>query len=60
MPDAVNDAICYVLHEVEYVTNMVVNKMSDPKKPSNLKTGLIIGGIALFFFVMVFVKRIWL
>ncbi|MDB5755602.1 MAG: hypothetical protein JWR56_2030, partial [Massilia sp.] len=26
----------------------------------NLKTGLILGGIALFFFAMVFIKRIWL
>jgi hypothetical protein len=34
--------------------------MSEQKKPSNLRTGLVIGGIALFFFVMVFVKRIWL
>ncbi|HZV64453.1 MAG TPA: cytochrome oxidase small assembly protein [Telluria sp.] len=34
--------------------------MPEPKKPNNLKTGLIMGGIALFFFVMVFVKRIWL
>ena len=34
--------------------------MSDRKKPNNLKTGLIIGGLALFFFVMVFAKRIWL
>jgi hypothetical protein len=40
--------------------NKVVITMSEPKKPSNLKTGLIIGGIALFFFVMVFVKRLWL
>jgi hypothetical protein len=34
--------------------------MSDGKKPSNTRLGLIMGGIALFFFVMVFVKRIWL
>jgi hypothetical protein len=34
--------------------------MSDPKKPNNLKMGLILGAIALFFFVMVFVKRLWL
>ena len=34
--------------------------MTAPKKPNNLKTGLILGSIALFFFVMVFVKRIWL
>lgn len=30
------------------------------KKPSNVRTGLVIAGIALFFFVMIFVKRIWL
>ena len=34
--------------------------MPDPKKPNNMKTGLILGGIALFFFAMVFIKRIWL
>ena len=34
--------------------------MATPKKPNNLKTGLIIGGLALFFFVMVFLKRIWM
>ncbi|MGZ3183558.1 MAG: cytochrome oxidase small assembly protein [Telluria sp.] len=34
--------------------------MPEPKKPNNVRTGLIIAGIALFFFVMVFVKRIWL
>jgi hypothetical protein len=34
--------------------------MSQQKKPSNLKTGLIIGAIAVFFFAMVFIKRIWL
>ena len=34
--------------------------MSAPKKPNNLKTGLILGGIALFFFAMVFIKRLWL
>jgi len=31
-----------------------------PKKPSNARLGLILAGIALFFFAMVFVKRIWL
>ena len=30
------------------------------KKPNNLKLGLILGGIALFFFISVFVKRLWL
>ena len=34
--------------------------MSDPKKPNNLKLGLILGAIAAFFFAMVFIKRIWL
>lgn len=34
--------------------------MSEPKKPNNLKTALILGGLALFFFAMVFIKRIWL
>jgi hypothetical protein len=32
----------------------------EQRKPNNLRTGLIIGALALFFFVMVFVKRIWL
>jgi hypothetical protein len=30
------------------------------KKPSNVRTGLVIGAIAVFFFAMVFIKRIWL
>ena len=34
--------------------------MSDRKKPSNTRLGLIMAGIALFFFAMVFIKRIWL
>ena len=34
--------------------------MSDPKKPNNVRTGLIMGALALFFFAMVFIKRIWL
>jgi hypothetical protein len=34
--------------------------MSEPKKPNNAKTGLLIGAIAVFFFAMVFIKRIWL
>jgi hypothetical protein len=33
--------------------------MMDPKKPNNLKTALIVGSIALMFFVGLFVKRIW-
>jgi hypothetical protein len=34
--------------------------VDNKKKTSNARLGLIFGGIALFFFVMVFVKRIWL
>ncbi|WP_211923214.1 cytochrome oxidase small assembly protein [Duganella radicis] len=34
--------------------------MTSQKKPNNLRTALILGGLALFFFVSVFVKRIWL
>jgi hypothetical protein len=30
------------------------------QKTEQRETGLILGGIALFFFAMVFVKRIWL
>jgi hypothetical protein len=38
-----------------------VNVMSDlKKKPNNLKTGLIIGSVALVFFLSVFAQRIWL
>ena len=33
--------------------------MTEPKKPNNLRTGLIIGAIALCFFALVFVKRLW-
>ena len=34
--------------------------MTDPKKPNNARLGLILAGVALFFFAMVFIKRIWL
>ncbi|HEU5437594.1 MAG TPA: cytochrome oxidase small assembly protein [Telluria sp.] len=34
--------------------------MADGKKPSNTRLGLILAGLALFFFAMVFIKRIWL
>jgi hypothetical protein len=33
--------------------------MSEPKKPDNKKTALILAVLALTFFVAVFVKRIW-
>jgi hypothetical protein len=34
--------------------------MNEPKKPNNTRLGLILAGVALFFFAMVFIKRIWL
>ena len=34
--------------------------MTPPKNPKNVRLALIFGGIALFFFLSVFVKRIWL
>ena len=34
--------------------------MSDPKKPNNARLGLILGGVALFFFALVFIKHIYL
>jgi hypothetical protein len=37
-----------------------VNVMSDlKKKPNNTKTGLIIGSVALVFFLSVFAQRLW-
>ena len=34
--------------------------MPPPKNPKNLRLALIFAAIALFFFLSVFVKRIWL
>jgi hypothetical protein len=34
--------------------------MNQPKKPNNAKLGLILAGVALLFFAMVFIKRLWL
>jgi len=34
--------------------------MSEPKKPNNAKLALVLGGLAIFFFAMVFFKRLWL
>jgi hypothetical protein len=36
--------------------------MTEPvkRKPNNLRTGLLLAGLALFFFVLLFVKRLWL
>lgn len=36
------------------------NCVPQPKNPKNLRLALIFGAIALFFFLSVFVKRIWL
>ena len=33
--------------------------MSEPKKPNNLVTGLILGSIAMAFFFGVIIKRVW-
>ncbi|MDP3842094.1 MAG: cytochrome oxidase small assembly protein [Oxalobacteraceae bacterium] len=33
--------------------------MSEPKKPNNLKTALILGSVVLIFFVGVVIKQIW-
>jgi hypothetical protein len=29
-------------------------------RPNNLRTALLVGALALFFFVLLFVKRLWL
>ena len=34
--------------------------MSDPKKPNNLKTALILASVAFLFAIGVFVKQLWL
>ncbi|MDN2718467.1 cytochrome oxidase small assembly protein [Janthinobacterium sp. SUN120] len=33
---------------------------TERKKPNNLRTGLILGVLAAFFFLSVFAKRLWL
>jgi hypothetical protein len=33
--------------------------MREPKKPNNLKTALILGSVALIFFVGIIVNRVW-
>jgi hypothetical protein len=38
----------------------VIAAMTNPRKPNNVRTALVLAALALFFFVMVFVKRIWL
>ncbi|WP_229440660.1 cytochrome oxidase small assembly protein [Massilia sp. BSC265] len=39
---------------------MAPDHHSEVTRPSNLRTALILGGIALFFFASVFVKFTWL
>ena len=34
--------------------------MNSSRKPNNLRTALLVGGLALFFFISVFVKFLWL
>ena len=33
--------------------------MTEQKKPNNLRLALILGAVALFFFLSVIVKRVW-
>jgi hypothetical protein len=40
--------------------NSRVHTMSDPKKPNNAKLGFMLLGLVVFFFAMVFIKRVWL
>jgi hypothetical protein len=36
-----------------------LSKMSAPKKPNNVRTGLLVGLLALSFFIAIFVKMLW-
>jgi hypothetical protein len=36
------------------------HKVEPRPKPNNLRTGLLLAALALFFFVLLFVKRLWL
>lgn len=35
-------------------------KRDEEMRRKNLRTALMVGGLALFFFVLLFVKRLWL
>ena len=37
----------------------MTERNTERKKPNNLRTGLILGGLAAFFFLSVFAKRLW-
>lgn len=42
-------------------TEPQVDPQVDPRpRPNNLRTGLLLAALALFFFVLLFVKRLWL
>jgi hypothetical protein len=34
--------------------------MTTPRKPNNVRTALLVGALAAFFFALVFVKHIWM
>lgn len=36
------------------------HKRDEEMRRKNLRTALLVGGLALFFFVLLFVKRLWL
>jgi hypothetical protein len=36
------------------------HKRGEEMRRKNLRTALLVGGLALFFFVLLFVKRLWL
>jgi hypothetical protein len=39
---------------------MSEDSMNKNTKPNNLRTGLLLGALALFFFCLLFVKKLWL
>ncbi len=36
-----------------------ISNMNQQKKPNNLRTGLLVGLLALSFFIAIFVKMMW-
>jgi hypothetical protein len=39
---------------------IVLDAMTEPKKPNNARTALVLFALVVFFFAMVFVKRTWM
>jgi hypothetical protein len=39
---------------------MSESRMNQRAKPNNLRTGLLLAALALFFFCLLFVKKLWL